>query len=328
MVSDGVAVDLLLDLGQQHKCRADGTRRDFALFAHQAARAVPVVLDHAEDGNVYLKLIENFPDGRELPLAAVEQQQVRQRLKAGLALLEAPHAAPHHLAHGFVVVLPLHGLDFVSLVVLLGGPPVHEDHDAAHHLAAARVGDVHRLDAARRLCQPGQRAQLGHAPAHLFLAVGQPGQALLRVALGKLQHAARLAALRHPQMHPAPRPAREILLEQVRFIWQHREQNLARDVGALQVVLLDKGRHAGLRRLELGPLKEEAVCQGQPPVSDGEHHHGGVLVVKAQADDIALHIWRIHHLLALLELLQRLQTVAQPRRLLKAQLLGSLLHTL
>ena len=82
--------------------------------------------------------------------AAVDEQQIRQWAKAGIAVHIVLKAARDRLVHGAVVVLPVRRADAELPVVRLARPPVLEHGHTGDDAGIAEIGDVKRLDALRR----------------------------------------------------------------------------------------------------------------------------------------------------------------------------------
>src|SRR5207237_798849 len=93
-------------------------------------------------------------------LAAVDEQDVGEDL---FFHLHAAVATGHDLANGGEVVDALDALDAVAAIAGLERQAVDESHERGYGLVAAEVGDVHALDAARRLGQAEYAAQAEHA---------------------------------------------------------------------------------------------------------------------------------------------------------------------
>ena len=79
---DGIAVDLLLDGGYQGEGGALGVDGDLPAVQGNGPGAVMAVLDHAEDRNGIAVAVHHRLDRRDMPLAAVQQNQVRQGAEA------------------------------------------------------------------------------------------------------------------------------------------------------------------------------------------------------------------------------------------------------
>ena len=135
---------------------------DFAaLVVHDGARAVVVVLDHAE-GRYMLqrRTAQSLLDRAHLAPAAVDEQQVGQccelvlrtvRLFAAAGHLVLCRAAGERLRQRGVVVRARNGFHFKAAVARAVGPAVPEHHHAADARPVAPVGNIVALDDAGRL---------------------------------------------------------------------------------------------------------------------------------------------------------------------------------
>ena len=72
-VSDGVAVDLVLDGGDEIKDLPHGRNCDFAAVFGYCPRSVAVVLDHSEKGHGNSEAVKKLLHRRDVTLAAVEK---------------------------------------------------------------------------------------------------------------------------------------------------------------------------------------------------------------------------------------------------------------
>ena len=110
MVRHGEAVRLVADALQEERAGVVGRQRQrVAAAGHEDLLAL---LGEADEVHVHASLAQRGARGRELPLAAVDDDQVGQRREAlvvlgrgGGAALEAP---PQHLVHHREVVLAVH----------------------------------------------------------------------------------------------------------------------------------------------------------------------------------------------------------------------------
>ena len=214
VVGDREAVRLVADALQQLQLGGRVVEHERRAAAGQEDLLDP--LGQRDDRDAALaKAVQRAEAGRQLTLAAVDHDQVRQRgearvvggvvrgdVRLALPLGEAP---AQHLGHrGEVVGGALGGADLEAAVVgLLRRAALEHDH-RGDRVRAAEVGDVEALDPdrrrveAERLLQPVERL-------HAALAAALGAQPLLverepRVALGQLEDAPLLAALGGAQL--------------------------------------------------------------------------------------------------------------------------------
>ena len=149
MEGDSVAVDLLLDGGNEGKGGALGPDGDLAAVQRDGTGAVMAVLDHTEYRYGIAVPVHHGPDGRHVPLPAVEEDQVGQGAEAlvlPLVRLVFLHAAGQHLPHRGVVVLSVHGFDLEFSVSGFQGTAVLEYHHPRDVVAAAGIGNIVAFD--------------------------------------------------------------------------------------------------------------------------------------------------------------------------------------
>ena len=146
---DGKAVRLLLDLTDQGEDVRRGVQVDLAaLRGDERARAVAVVLDHAEDRHTHMHLRAHALGDTRMRDAAVDEHDVRQGAELLIAVQIALDAAREHLLHGRVVVrVGRQALDLESPVgTLLGLCALVNDH-RRDDVARAGVRDIVGLHA-------------------------------------------------------------------------------------------------------------------------------------------------------------------------------------
>ena len=91
--------------------------------------------------------------GCDLPGTSVNKKHVRERHESLVLFREAPHAAAYRLVDTGKVILCLHGFHTEFPVFSFGWLPVFEHDHGGNYAEAACVGDVIRLNPARRLVQ-------------------------------------------------------------------------------------------------------------------------------------------------------------------------------
>ena len=129
MIGDGEAVRLLLNAADQRKDRRDALNADLAAVRRdEGARAVAVVLDHAEDRQLELHGRERLAHRLGMDGAAVDQQRVRALVEALVAVEIVAEAAADDLPHGRVIVLLVHIFELKALVIAFFRFPVDKNH--------------------------------------------------------------------------------------------------------------------------------------------------------------------------------------------------------
>ena len=292
----------------------------------ERTRAVAVVLDHAEHRHGQSEAVEHRLRNARVLRAAVDEQQIRQRAKARVAVEIVLKAARERLMHGAVVVLSVRRADAKLPVVGLARPPVLKHGHAGDDAAVAEVGDVKRLNAL------GRRIKLERAlqPFERFEAALRLGRCdedlLARVFVRHLRQAALVAALRHGERDLVPRRLGEQLLERILPLERARQQHLPRIRAAALVILLhERGKclTVGLHRL----FKEGFVLVRE--VAVGKVQHGEAALCPARkADGVRVGVSRGDDALVVFQPLDGAKPVAQRRRIFKPQRLGRGLHLL
>lgn len=158
-----------------------------------------VILYHAEQGHLNAHLLQKGLHSRHMPLAAIQQDEVRQAAEAlGLPFLLAGTVllkpAADDFPHGTIVILALHCLDLELPVGGFQGAAVFKHHHARHIFPAGQVGDVIALDIGRGLFQPQQPAQFIQGRGVPPRAARLPGNALRSILAAHL-HQLRLVPL-------------------------------------------------------------------------------------------------------------------------------------
>ena len=161
VIGNGEAVDLLLNLAHQGEQR--GALLDAQLLAlrrYQRPGPVAVVLHHAQHRHRKAQALQHPAGALRLELAAVHQQQVRQRRKVFIAVQIPAEPALQHLLQGPQIVGVVQAPDLEPAVVPLQGPPVGKHHHGGHHVLTGGVGNIVGFQPPGGLRQPGQGPQL------------------------------------------------------------------------------------------------------------------------------------------------------------------------
>lgn len=175
-------------------------------------------------------------------------------------------------------------------------------------------------DLVERLAAGGQVA----GPAQLV-----PGERVLRVALDRLHERPLVAALGHPQRHPAAPVAGKPVGQRVGVGGQLGDQQLAGHVRLAVLAAVHLGAevvHQVAGAQLLGLLHHPAALAAHPPVADVEDLHGGFQRVVGEGHHVGVGAVAEHHGLLLHGPAQRCDVVAQPRGPLELQLLAGLGH--
>ena len=195
-------------------------RQDHREVAVRLPELLEPLRDAGERDAGHARVLERALRGRDLRLAAVDEQQVRPVREPGAALLrrcrllvvEVRDPAAQHLVDRVGVVGGRR--DVEAPVLVLARQPVLEDDHRRDDVRAGQVRDVEALDAQRRLVEAERLLQVGDG----LRARGEVGaaprlvehQRLRRVARGRLGELRLLAALRDVEVRPAapPQPLR------------------------------------------------------------------------------------------------------------------------
>ena len=169
LIGNGEAVCLLLDApdeGEHRRAALDAdllpVRRD------KGARAVAVVLDHAEDRQEHAHFRQGGADRLGVHGTAVDEQGVRPLSKAAVAVEIMTEAAAEHLPHGGVVVLIRQAAHLKALVIALFRLAVLEDRHGGDDVRPRNVRDIIGLEAARRFAQTEHALQQHERTAQAF----------------------------------------------------------------------------------------------------------------------------------------------------------------
>ena len=99
---------LILDPGQQLKGSLPAVHGDLAATVGNGTGSVLIVLHHAVYGYMNPQLPQHWCHGVHLPLASVQQDQIRQPGKAFIRCsLVFPEPTLQHLVHAGIIVLDL-----------------------------------------------------------------------------------------------------------------------------------------------------------------------------------------------------------------------------
>ena len=253
----------------------------------------------------------------------------RARLLAGSLgrALEAP--AQHLLDRGHVVGA-LDGLDLELAVAALLRLAVLEHHHRADRVGALGVRDIVALDPRRQPRQPQQVAHLGQPGDGALLAVEplQPDllQLLARVLGRQLDQLALLAAPRHLDLDLVAALLAQPLLDDQRLLDMIGQQDVRRHLGGAVVELGQERGQQMLVVLVLGVLERERLRADQLAAADVEDLHHRRAILAREGDHILVGVDGAQHLLALADLLDVADLVAQVGRALELHILGGPLH--
>ena len=109
MIGNGEAVHLLLNIGNKRKRRPVGIDLNLSAAVSDFPGAVFAVLHHTKNRSGEFHFFDHREYGAYLPLAAVQQDQIRQDLKCAASLIVIVMIEPacKHLIHRPDVVLPV-----------------------------------------------------------------------------------------------------------------------------------------------------------------------------------------------------------------------------
>jgi len=272
--------------------------------------------------------LQRLVRGGELPLAAVDDDEVGERLPL---LQPAAEVAPDDLAHRLEVVGALrlvHRLDLHRAVLAPARPPVLEPDDAPDTVLPLRGGVVEADERARELLQaeflPEVVDGVGGALVGLLLGELELLEQVARVLLGQVDQLALRPALGGEDL----RRALGRLLEELAVLEVEGDEQLARPGRGLEVRADEVcGEHVAVGRL-LDALEEPVLARDELALPDAEQRDRRVVAVARVADHVAVAPLHLEHHGGLLEALQPHHRVAQLRRALEVERLGRLHHPL
>ncbi len=340
VVRDGEAVGLVADALEQVEGIAPPRH------PHRIGGTGPVhlleLLGQRRHGDLLVEaeLLEH-PDGDpELPLAAVDEQQLRRVREAATALgdrlvtvLDVGAQAPgQHLLHGGEVVVALRALDLETAVLALLGETVLEHHHRADVVAALDVAHVVALDPQRGLGQVEVLLQLVERTSP-GVVIGRPAQTmpiefLLGVAGDHGHQLTLVTPLGHPDRHLRAALQRQPLLVELGVGALHRHQHLLGDARGWRVgveALEDPVDQLG-RGEVLGLVDHEALAPQHAPTAHEEDLDGRFELVVGEPDDVDVLVLLDDHLLLLAGPLHRAEAVADACRPFELELGRRLSH--
>ena len=118
VVTDGKVVGMLLNIANQCKYRLLIANTDLLPFrGHQRPGTVAIILDHTEYRECKIKFSKGINSHIGMVDAAVDQQQIRRRLKAIIPCLVMGKSTQNDLAHRAVVILTVEPFQLKALIV-------------------------------------------------------------------------------------------------------------------------------------------------------------------------------------------------------------------
>ena len=293
-----------------------------------------------DDGHArhLVRRLDRFERGGELPLAAVDHDEVRdcrEALVVATRLGTVPQAGESprdDLTDRGEIVLTVeapHGERPVVRLLRLGV-------DAYRHrgddVTTLQVGDVEALDADRQALEVEALAEalerLDSTPPLLFRGGRLVRQGELRVLRRERREPSLLAARRRPHLDRGPSQLREEAGECLGVGEVARDDQLRRHTGSGGVVLETEPLEDRRPVLPLHVLEVECVTVDQPTVAQREELHGRTVARHGEADHIHRSDVPAVGALPLSQALDREQPIAVARRVLEALLGGGLLHPL
>ena len=321
---------LLLDLTDQGEDVRRGVQVDLAaLRGDERARAVAVVLDHAEDRHTHMHLRAHALGDARVRDAAVDEHDIRQGAEFLVPVQIALDAAREHLLHGGIVVrVGRQALDLESPVgTLLGLCALVDDH-RRDDVARAGVRDIVGLHAPGRLGEREHPRKLRQRAVLALLRGRHALDILARVALRHGKEFRLLAPLGDVERHLVPRALGQDLRKLVRALDLAGQQNFARQHALIEVILRQQCRQDHLLALVLRRGEEVQVATRHAAVLDVQHGAAAFERAAVNAPDIGVGADAGDDLLPLAQHLDGADAVAQCRRLLKVQRRSLLLHLL
>ena len=233
---------------------------------------------------------------RELPLAAVDHDEVRDRREAlvvavGIACVTQPREAPRdHLPHRREVVLAVEAPDRERPVVRLLRLRVDEHGHRGDDVAPLQVRDVEALDPHRQALEVERLAQalerLDPAQSLLLGRRRLVGERQLRVLGGELGEPLLLAARRRPHLDRCSAELGEEARERLGVGQVGRDDQLRRHARRRRVVLEAEPLQDRRPVLPFDVLEVEGIAVDQPAVAEREQLHRGAIAVDGEADHV------------------------------------------
>src|SRR5262245_20710187 len=331
--ADGEAVGLVADRPDQPHDGRSLFEKDGLVFPtldQQMADlfVAPARFDNAGDRQVRQpQLVQRGGGERQLPLAAVNEDQIRQPL---LFLQQARIAPIDGFAHRGEIVRALDRLDDELAVVRLLHLAVFANDHPRDVLRALNVRDVKRLDPVRVRRQTQNILQFGQDLRPIGL---DDPEALVETELGVLfdqvDHLALLAALRVEDLHATTALFAQHFFQSFAALPINRHVNLQRHVIADGVILFEHGSQE-FGRIETFDRDVFPVKFSPPddaPFAHCEQMQRQLMRLAVIAEYVNVEIQHPHHLLMLAERANGFEQIPVLRRLLESQLLGSLQHS-
>ena len=232
---------------------------------------------------------------RELALAPIDQEQVRQRLAVG-----AGQAAPEHLPQGRVIVVRSRLPDAIAAVVLLAGLAVLEADAARHGQRAVQRGDVVALDPPRKRAQGEPVPQLRERRVDALARLEPAHEGELRVAFRHLDELDHRAAPRCAQADLPTGALGQQALQRAVVADRLGSEHLVGDLALVlpPVVLPEEGAHH-LAVVEADVGEGVVLRSHHAPFAHVEHLDAGLAALARQAEDVPVHRPLAHDLLPL-----------------------------
>ena len=272
------------------------------------------------------EVLQHLEPRVQLAAAAVDQDQIGQHAPQLERLGKAPR---QHLAQRGEIVGAGDAADAEAFVVVLLHTAVFPDDHRADLLRPLDVRDVVALDAIGQPRQPERALELFE---HELLAVVAGQEPILErdrgVGLGHRDELSLGPPLRRQHLHAAARELREPLTGELRLRHLLGQQYFRGRGDRFAVELADERR----QDLAIAPpghaVEEERLLPDQPALAHEEQLHARVVALPHDPDDVLIHVLDRDDLLALANLVQGLDLVAEDGGALELEVGRRLFHLL
>src|SRR5262245_21166450 len=265
---------------------------------------------------------------RQLTLAAIDQNQIRQRS----AFPQQPRVPPadYFIHRSEIISFAFDGANLELSIVAFFHQAVLADDHRGDVLRSLDIRNIERFDHRRKrrqlehilqLVQNLLRVRLKHSESLLEV---EP-----RILLDQIYQIALLTALGNKYTNSPAALHRQILLEQLAILEVHRYVDFARRVVAAGVILFQRlaEKRPGVKRvIEIFPVK--LALADDSPGAHREERQRQLRSPSMIAEDIDVVGGDGHHLLLFIEPLDRPKLVAIPRRFFVTQLVRCPIHSL
>ena len=154
------------------------------LRRHQCPCTVPVIFHHTEHRKLQFQFSQRAHRGSGVVYAAVNQQQIRCRLKALIPFLIMRKSPFHNLVHGSIIILIVKAFHFEAFIAAFVWFSRLKNHHAGNNICPRNVGNIKRFNPHWRFHHQ-HFSKEGQCCADAFVLPRHPLCLLLRVFAGQ-----------------------------------------------------------------------------------------------------------------------------------------------